>query len=59
MMLVWFLRALTYHPKGIPYRAFFPKRKKALEMGLSKKEAKKAAEYESVEEKENYFMPEE
>ena len=42
---VWLLRALMYHLKLMPYRAFLPKRKKkVLEMGFSQYEAKKAAE---------------
>ena len=46
---VWLLRALTYHLKGMPYRAFLPKRKiNALEMGLSQQEVTKAAEYLSL-----------
>ena len=41
---VWLLRSLTCHLKVMPYRYFSPKRnKKALEMGLSQKEANKAA----------------
>ena len=46
---VWLLIAPTYHLKGMPYRDFLPNVKKALGMGLSQQDTKKAEEDSSAE----------
>ena len=57
MVPVWLLRALTYHLKGIPHKAFLPKRgKKALWKGISQQEVKKVAEDALSEADKNFFM---